>query len=222
MDEHETMDAASIVAPLWRRKWLILMVGVLVAAGTYVYYKHQPSLYKASTQLDLASGSEEQGLLGGNQSKTTLSSHAVTDAATLITSNAVTESVHTLTRKQHVRAKGKVSAKVTTSGGDFVTITAEAPSAKSAAFLANAYVQVYIQRQHATYQSAIRAAIADTRKQLHRLEGAKGKSAGSSAKGRHSSGSTGSGSSSTTSSAAIIQAASLDSRSTPPCPTRRN
>ncbi|MHB8233147.1 MAG: Wzz/FepE/Etk N-terminal domain-containing protein, partial [Solirubrobacteraceae bacterium] len=57
---NETTDATAIFAPIWRRKWLILIVAVLVAAGTYFYYKRQPSLFQASTQLYLAAGAEEQ------------------------------------------------------------------------------------------------------------------------------------------------------------------
>ena len=35
---NETTDAGAIVAPLWRFKWLILVVGLLVAGGTYWHY----------------------------------------------------------------------------------------------------------------------------------------------------------------------------------------
>ena len=35
---NETTDATAIFAPLWKRKWLILIVGLLVGAATYIYY----------------------------------------------------------------------------------------------------------------------------------------------------------------------------------------
>ena len=49
---NETPSATAILAPIWRRKWLILIVGIVVAGGTYLYYKHKPphsSLKPSST-----------------------------------------------------------------------------------------------------------------------------------------------------------------------------
>ncbi len=166
---NDTTDAAAIFAPLWRHRWLVLIVGVLVAGATYGYYKRQPSVYTVSTQLNLASGSEEQGLLGGNQGKT-LDSHVVSDAATLITSNVVAERVHALLRSERGRVPhGKVRASVS-SGSDLVTVAAEAGTAKGAARLANAYAVVYIKHQRAAYLRALDATIANTRRQLRRIE----------------------------------------------------
>ncbi len=67
---NETTDAAAILAPLWKRKWLILAVAVLVAAAAYLYYKHQPTLYTASTQMDLSSGSEARSCVNSTQGRT--------------------------------------------------------------------------------------------------------------------------------------------------------
>lgn len=169
----ETTDAAAIFAPLWKRKWLILSVGILVAAATYAYYKRQPSVYSATTQLYLGSGSEEQELLGGAQSKTTLNDRAVVDQSTLINSSAVGEPVHRQLREHHdlAAARGKAHASAST-GSDFITITSEAHTSKGAVELANAYAQAYIGRERAGYQRNVRAAIASTRRQLRRIEAA--------------------------------------------------
>ena len=56
---NETTDATSIFAPLWRRKWLILAVAIVVAAGSYAYYKRQPTTYQATTQVYLGAAAEE-------------------------------------------------------------------------------------------------------------------------------------------------------------------
>src|ERR1035437_8598691 len=48
---NETTDAATILAPLWKRKWLILLVGLVVAGASYEYYKRQPSLYQPTQPL---------------------------------------------------------------------------------------------------------------------------------------------------------------------------
>jgi capsular polysaccharide biosynthesis protein/MinD-like ATPase involved in chromosome partitioning or flagellar assembly len=197
---NSTTDAAAIFAPLWRRKWLILIVGLLVGAGSYFYYKRQPAVYVASTQLNLASGSEEQGLLGGQ--KTGLAKAAVSNAATIITSGVVAEEAHKLLRAEHANAKGKVRAKTSSTGSDIVTISAEAHGAKRAARLANAYALAYIKRERVAYVRAVKLAIFNTRQQLHRIELA---SAGA-AKG------SGSKSPSATNGTAVIQAANLSTK----------
>ena len=197
---NSTTDAAAIFAPLWRRKWLILIVGLLVGAGSYFYYKRQPAVYVASTQLNLASGSEEQGLLGGQ--KTGLAKAAVSNAATIITSGVVAEEAHKLLRAEHANAKGKVRARTSATGSDIVTISAEAHGAKRAAKLANAYALAYIKRERAAFEHAVRLAIFNTRQQLRRIELA---SVGAS-KGK------GSKSPSSSNGTAVIQAANLSTK----------
>ena len=54
-------DATAIFAPLWRRKWLIIAVAIVVAWGSYLYYRHQTKLFQAATQIYLGSGQEEGG-----------------------------------------------------------------------------------------------------------------------------------------------------------------
>jgi Mrp family chromosome partitioning ATPase len=197
----DTTDAAAIFAPLWKRKWLILAVAIVVAGATYLHYKHQPTVFSATTELNLASGAEEQSLLSGNQSKA-LDTHIVGDAAALITSQGVTEQVHALLRGPHGRSvHGKVRASVSSSS-DVVTIATEAHTAKAAARLANAYAQVYIQRQRSAYLRALDVAIAGTRRQLRRIEAQSlAKTRGAGAKGAIS-----------TSASAVIQAANLSSK----------
>ena len=182
---NETTDASAIFAPLWRRKWLILLVGLLVGVLSYVYYKHRPSVYQSTTQIYLANGSEEQSLLASAQGKKTLNERAISDQAAIVNSNVVSEAVHNKLRAEHARValKGKARAKAT-AGSDLVSITAEARNPNAAAKLANTYASVYIKRQHATYLKEVRAAIVATRRELRRVEaeanktrtGARGKS----------------------------------------------
>jgi Mrp family chromosome partitioning ATPase/cytoskeletal protein RodZ len=199
---NETTDATAIFAPLWRRKWLILTVAIVVAAVTYAYYKRQPAVYSATTQLYLASGSEEQGLLNGSQTRAALNDRDVTDQATLINSSALGEPIHRRLRETHelAAARGKAHASGA-AGSDFITITAEARTAKGAVTLANAYAQTYIKRQRADYQRDVKAAIAATRRQLRRIEA-----------GQSRTPSKGKGSSSSAGSVATVQAASLASK----------
>ena len=57
---NETTDATAIFAPIWRRKWLILLAGLVVAAGSYLYFKRETPTYSATTQVYLGAGAEEQ------------------------------------------------------------------------------------------------------------------------------------------------------------------
>jgi Mrp family chromosome partitioning ATPase/capsular polysaccharide biosynthesis protein len=167
---NETTDAAAIFKPLWKRKWLILAVGILVAGLTYEYYRHKTPVYLATTQLYLGGAAEERPL-NNTLGKTTLSSAEVTNQVALIQSNVVSEAVHKQLRAEHdpVALHGKTRAKAA-AGSDFVTITSEAHGPRAAAVLANAYAQVYVKRNVDNYQRAVKAAIATTRLQLRRIE----------------------------------------------------
>jgi Mrp family chromosome partitioning ATPase/capsular polysaccharide biosynthesis protein len=194
---NDTTDAAAIFAPLWKRKWLILLLALVVGGASYVYYKRQPIVFSASTQLNLASGSEEQSLAGG-QSKAGVAKAAISDAVTIITSGLVGQEAHRLLLAEHATVKGKVRAKLGATGSDIVTISAEAHGAKHAASLANAYAVAYIKRERASYVRAIESAITNTRHQLRRIE-----LASTSGKGKGQS---------TTNGTAVIQEASLSSK----------
>jgi succinoglycan biosynthesis transport protein ExoP len=202
---NETTDAATIFAPLWRRKWLILIVGVVVAAATYVYYRHQPNVYLAKTQLYFGGGSEQQGVLNSTLGKTSLSPTQIADQAALVNS-AIGEAVRHKLRQEHklVEARGKVRAKAT-AGSDFIQISAEARTPLAAARLVNDYAQTYVAQHEESYQRAIRAAIRTTRRQLRRIE-ASAQVAAAPAKGKGSSRSSG------LSGVATLQGATLNAR----------
>jgi len=208
---NDTTDIATLFAPIWKRKWLILLAAILVGGLTYAYYHRKPDVYSASTQLDLGSGSEAQQLVGGSQSRTTLSSRAIADAATLMTSSSVSEAVRARLSSEHLPTSnlGKVRAKAA-SESYLVTITAEAHSAKSAARLANAYALAYIAGQHSRYRRQVEATIANTRRQLRRIEAAQAAAASAARRASSGKGTTRAGGA--VSSSAVIQAASLASK----------
>jgi capsular polysaccharide biosynthesis protein len=181
-----TTDASAIFAPVWRRKWLILIVGILVAAGAYEYYSRKPSVFAVKTQLYLGGASEGQGLLNNTLGKTTLSSTAISNQVELL-NTTVGEVVHKQLHKEHnaAAAGGKVKAKAA-QGSEFITISAEAGSAVGAATIANAYAHAYIRRHQANFERSVNGAITNTRRQIRRIEAAAlaskpkaGKSAGS-------------------------------------------
>jgi Mrp family chromosome partitioning ATPase len=181
---NETTNASAILAPLWRGKWLILLVGILVAAATFAYYRGQPPRYTAKTQLYLGA-SEQEGALNNTLHLKKLGTTEIADQVALLNST-IAEDVRRQLKKKHDRAaaRGKVKAKAV-AGSEFVNISTEARTAKAAALLANDFAQTYIKRHEEKYQRGIRAAIATTRSQLNRIELA-ALAPASSSKGKHS------------------------------------
>lgn len=163
-------------APIWRRRWLILTVGLLVAIGTYFYYKHQKPTYQAATQIYLGAGAEEQVSLSGSVVTGKKASTPEPSAqAVLINSPIIKSSVRQqLRRERGTRAgrtalAGKVKAKASEKS-QFITLTSEAKSAAGAALLANLTAQTYVNRQNGKYHHAIESAIALSRRQVRRIE----------------------------------------------------
>jgi len=173
---NETTDASAVFAPLWRRKWLILAVAILVAAGSYLYYSRQPSVYSATTQVYLGNGAEEQSQIGAGSGavKKAVAPNPTTQAA-LINSSVIKETTRARLHREpqnhvvHAALKGHIRAK-STEKSEFITIEGEAHNARGVVLLVNATAQVYVQRQNAHYRRQVEAAIALTRRQIRRIE----------------------------------------------------
>jgi Mrp family chromosome partitioning ATPase/capsular polysaccharide biosynthesis protein len=208
---NQTTDANAIFAPIWKRKWLILIVGLLVAAASYYYYDRKPKLYSATTQLYLGNGAEEQQQIGtsgtGGGGKKGASANPATQAL-LINSSIIRDAVKARLRKEHrssaVRAalKGKTKTKATTKS-EFITIDGEAHNARGAALLVNITAQEYIKRANAHHHKEVAAALALARRQVRKIE--VGEAARTSSKGK-------SGGKSASSTTETLQAATLSNK----------
>ena len=168
---NETTDATAIFAPLWRRKWLILLVGLVVGGASYAYYRHAHRVFQATTEIYLGASAEEQA--PGEKSNGKSLSTNVNNQSQIINS-IIVERVHQQLKKEHksqlirgskVRAKG-------TEKSEFITITTEARTAVGASLMANLTAQSYVRRQRAAHQRTIEKAIAISRRQLRRIEAA--------------------------------------------------
>lgn len=165
---NETTDASTIFAPIWRRKWLILLVGVVVAAASYFYYKRQRPTFQAGTQVFLGAGAEEEvpGERAGGKARGSLSDQAA------VINTIVVEQVRRRLKAEHKGALlrgAKVKAKAPEKS-EFISISTEAHSARAAALLANLTARAYIRRRTSSAQHAIEKAIALDRRQLRRIE----------------------------------------------------
>ncbi len=211
---NETTDFSAVFAPLWRRKWLILGVAIVVAVGTYVYYRHQPSVYSVTTGVYLGNGAEELTQLGTGAAGKKAGGPNPTAQAALIDSSIIKEAVHAQLRRQRktaaVRAalKGKAKAKASEKS-EFITIEGEAHNARGVALLVNTTAQTYIQRQNAHYRAQIETAIALTRKQLRKVESGQLQALIDSASAAAKGSTTSKGATSTT---AAIQSATLSAK----------
>lgn len=168
---NDTADAKAIFAPLWKRKWLILIVGLIAGALTYAYYNHQDPVYGASTGIYLGSGSEVQALLSEGASSSSGDSRAIANQVVLINSSVVADVVQKkLIAEGHIEAARGSAVAASSESTDFIQISTQAGSGAAAATLANTYAQVYLELRQDSYRSNVKVAVESTRKQLRATE----------------------------------------------------
>lgn len=160
-------ELQSLGAPLWQRKWLILLIVVASTAGTYVASSTRTQRFRASSAV-LVQNSAVRGIL--NEPLLTSPERATADQAVLIASTPVAERV---VRKLRLTDSpsgllADVSAKEVT-GSNVVTVTAERSSAAGAARLADAFVGEHISLRSELLRSEVRQEIGRARRRLVRL-----------------------------------------------------
>jgi polysaccharide biosynthesis transport protein len=167
---NETTDATSILLPLWRRKWLILAVGVAVGAASYFYYKHATRVFQSTTQVYFGASSEEQA--PGEKVNTKGQAANVANQVAIINSIVIEQVRQGLRQKDPALIRGTTVRAKAPEKSEFITITAEGHTAKATALLANATARAFIKRQYAGRQRATERAIVIARRQLRRIEAA--------------------------------------------------
>jgi tyrosine-protein kinase len=167
---NETTDATSILLPLWRRKWLILIVGLAVGAASYFYYKNASRVYQSTTQIYLGASLEEQA--PGEKASAKGQTASIANQAAIINSIIVEEVRQELRKKGKAAISGSKLRAKSAEKSEFITITSEASKATTAALLVNTTARAFIRRQHAARARATERAIAIARRQLRRIEAA--------------------------------------------------
>jgi Mrp family chromosome partitioning ATPase/capsular polysaccharide biosynthesis protein len=155
-------SAADYFRPIWRRRWLILIIAVIATVGTYVYYNRKPRVYEASTSLYVGNGSYVQSLLGegGSNGDPT---RTLTDLATLVDSPPVVADAEKLVgNPAHL---GSVQASPATDS-DFIDLSSRGTSPIYAAATVNAYARAFIQFRTQTLRQEAAVAIAQIEHQL--------------------------------------------------------
>jgi len=154
--------------PVWRFKWAALAIVIVATAATYVYFDHKPRTYEASTQLYVGQ-SDINSLLSSQTANPAVDQRSLANQARLVTTPNVAAVVIRrlgLNTTPDSLLEG-ISVRPDTSA-DFLTIVAEAPSARLAAQLVNAFAQGYLQVRAAQGQRQVAVQLKIVRLQLAR------------------------------------------------------
>ncbi len=160
-DAHtDELDLRAYFRPIWRRKWLILILVIVAAAGSYAVSSRAKKSYSASATIYVTSGVSASAGTSTAAATLPVTPTALTDIADLVTSQAV----YTQADKDlgvPATSLGSVTATAATTAS-FVYVTASGPTAKGAAKLANTFVSAYLQvrRRHTIQQAKLAEGIA--------------------------------------------------------------
>jgi polysaccharide biosynthesis transport protein len=162
-DAGGSLTVLDYLRPVWRFRWIVLIVVVLAAAATYFVTNRETKVYQTSTDLYIGQ-SDLQQLLDETSAPTD-----TTDAnqALLVTTPAVAAAVQkTLKLPYSPQALlGAVSAS-SNSNTNFLTVTAQGTNPQLAAKLANAFAQAYLQQRQADVVASARIAVKTAQAQL--------------------------------------------------------
>jgi capsular exopolysaccharide synthesis family protein len=164
-------DFRSIFGPLWARKWLIAIVAIVAAVGTYMYYNRQPRVYSSSTELFL--GKTSDAALGDTVNLSAAEGDRdLANKATLIRSRRIGALV---AKKLHSNAPPEAFTNVVSAsplaGSDFLRISVLSGNPTTAAVIANAFAEVFVEDSLNTQRNSLRAAISQARLQIARTNG---------------------------------------------------
>jgi succinoglycan biosynthesis transport protein ExoP len=143
--------------PLWRFKWVTILVVGLTVYGVHRYYDNQPKSYRSSAQLFVGSSTLTEVLTGTARLS---SSRDLANQAQLIATPRTAEAV-----AKHlgggISGEALLGALVVTpsTDADFITITATTNSPEMSARIANAFATVYLRQREEAVREATRKAL---------------------------------------------------------------
>jgi Mrp family chromosome partitioning ATPase/capsular polysaccharide biosynthesis protein len=137
-------DLRSYLAPVWRRRWLVLALVVAVTTGTYLFYNSKPHIYATAT--DVLVGSDNDELVLGSPVYTT--SRALANQVRLAQTTAVAEQVgKNLGFRGDPRILlGAINVQAS-SDADILVFSSSAASPQTAAAIANGFAKAFIEVQ---------------------------------------------------------------------------
>jgi succinoglycan biosynthesis transport protein ExoP len=162
--EHD-LTIRDYLQPIWARRYLVLAVVIVVTVGTYAFDAGKPKRYAASTDIYLRSQSSTDPLTGAALPPTT--ARDLANEARLLRSLSVAQRV-AKDIKYAGDPKGLLSAVsvLPSPDADFVTVTADASTAQSAADLANAFAKAFIDQRDSNERGSLASAVKAAQRQL--------------------------------------------------------
>jgi non-specific protein-tyrosine kinase len=161
-------DVRDFLRPIWRHRWLVVIVVIVTTAATYAYTDHKPDRFRSSTQIFLQASEIDQSL--GGLGALLQGDRNIVNQASLLRTPAVAADV---ARRINYRANpatllGAITVTPST-GSDFLVVTAVDDDASRAAQLANAFAAAFIALRTTQTRSDIRRALHAATQQLARL-----------------------------------------------------
>jgi capsular exopolysaccharide synthesis family protein len=155
------LDIRHLFGVLWRRAWLVLLLVVVGAVGGYLYSARQPSLYAATSQVQIRD--PNAGLLGisGQASNAVSATREVANQLEFIRSTEVRVRANELLGDTGQPVVSMSATEV--SGTDLVNIRVVSRSPEVAQAGANAFADAYVERRKEQLQAAFATAAADLR-----------------------------------------------------------
>jgi succinoglycan biosynthesis transport protein ExoP len=151
--QQDELDLRSYARPVWRRKWLVLLIAIAATAGTYFLSSRQPKVYTTSTEMFVSDANPSSDITNPALSAIAPTGVALANVAQLLTANSVQNAVYR--QLGPAAAQGSVRATASTTSS-FVTVTGTSNSPALAARLANTYVSVFLaSRQQQVRQTAV-------------------------------------------------------------------
>jgi len=167
----EAIDLRAYARPLWRWKWVVVLIVAIAAGGTYFLSSRQPKRYVASTSVYIKVA-DPAAAVGLAQPPGAPTAQNMQDLATLFAAQAITTAVY----KQLGKPAGSAgSVNVTPLVGQnatstsFLLVTATSGSPTLAARLANTYVAVFLTSRRNAEAAQATADVRATRQELQSL-----------------------------------------------------
>jgi Mrp family chromosome partitioning ATPase/capsular polysaccharide biosynthesis protein len=142
--ESDSTDLRDYLRPLKARWWIVVVIAVLAAGGSYRHYEGKPTTYSASTSLYLqSSGSPLDSILGTGSVQ--IPQRAANNQAVLLRTTPVARvAAEKLGFRGDPRQLLGLLSVVPATESDFLDLTATGTTPQSAIRVVNAFAQAYI------------------------------------------------------------------------------
>ena len=161
------LSFADYLRPVWRFKYLVVLVVVAAASATYAYTRRETKVYQTAAEIYVGQSRLQQLV-----NPSTPQANAIADDANLVTTLQVARAVQAQQHLPYPPAAllGGVTASPAT-GSDFITISAQGSDPKLTAALANGFAHAYLSTTSSNLARSARSALNAIEKQLQNTPG---------------------------------------------------